>query len=413
VSTIRIIALVCIAQTLAQVGAYSVPALLPSLMREWSLSNTEAGWIVGMFYAGYTLSAPVLVSLTDRIDPKRVYLFGVSITTLSALGFAFLADGFWSAVFFRTLWGIGWAGTYMPGLKALSDFVEGPGQSRAVAAHAASVGVSGAASFVIAGTIGAWFGWRWGVALGGFGAALAFIAMALFLPARAPKPVEGPQTALLDFRPALRNKSALAYSLGYCVHTWEMNTLRAWVVVFLTFAAVQQSAGAVSDWLTPTAVATGMGLLGVWASVSGNELAIRFGRRRYIFIIMILSMAVAAIIGFASAISYTITAVLVLVYATLIWADSSSLTAGAVGSAAPGQRGATMAVHSTLGYAGGFIGPLALGAILDVAGADSFGWGLAFLHVAVIMAVGPLALWLLKPQDLAGDKAAVTKDKIA
>ncbi|MGY8959844.1 MAG: MFS transporter, partial [Alphaproteobacteria bacterium] len=79
-STIRVVALVCIAQTLAQIGAYSVPALLPSLMRDWSLSNTEAGWIVGMFYAGYTLSAPVLVSLTDRIDPKRVYLFGVSIT---------------------------------------------------------------------------------------------------------------------------------------------------------------------------------------------------------------------------------------------------------------------------------------------------------------------------------------------
>lgn len=412
-STIRIIALVCIAQTLAQVGAYSVPALLPSLMRDWSLTNTEAGWIVGMFYAGYTLSAPVLVSLTDRIDPKRVYLFGVSITTISALGFAFIADGFWSAVFFRTLWGVGWAGTYMPGLKALSDFVEGAGQSRAVAAHAASVGVSGAASFVIAGTIATWFGWRWGVALGGFGAALAFIAMALFLPARAPAPVKGPQTALLDFRPALRNKSALAYSLGYSVHTWEMNTLRAWVVVFLTFAAVHQGASAVSDWLTPTAVATGMGLLGVWASVSGNELAIRFGRRRYIFIIMILSMTVASVIGFASAISYTVTAVLVLVYAALIWADSSSLTAGAVGSAEPGQRGATMAVHSTLGYAGGFIGPLAMGAILDFAGAGSLGWGLAFLHVAVIMAVGPLALWLLKPQDLAGDKAAVTKDKTA
>ncbi|MBT5109622.1 MAG: MFS transporter [Rhodospirillaceae bacterium] len=402
---------------MAQIGAYSIPALLPSFIDEWSMTNTEAGWVVGMFYAGYTLSVPVLVSLTDRVDPKRIYLFGVGMTTFSALGYALLADGFWWAVAFRTLWGIGWAGTYMPGLKALSDFIEGPGQSRAVAAHAASVGISGAASFLIAGTVAEWFGWRWGVALGGLGAGLAFVLMALFLPARAPVPAPvaagAPKTALLDFRPVLRNRSALAYSLGYCVHTWEMNALRAWVVVFLTFVAANQGVGNqggagegwVSQWLTPTAVATVMGLLGVWASVSGNELARRFGRRRYIFLVMVLSMAVAAVIGFASAISYTIAAVLVLVYATLIWADSSSLTAGAVGSALPGQRGATMAVHSTLGYAGGFVGPLAVGMILDMAGgASSFAWGLAFLHIAIIMSVGPIALWLFKPADLDGDR---------
>ena len=408
-SHVHIVALVCLAQTLAQIGAYSIPALLPSFIDEWSLTNTEAGWIVGMFYAGYTLSAPVLVSLTDRVDPKRIYMFGVSTTTLSALGYAYFADGFWGAVVFRTLWGVGWAGTYMPGLKALSDFVEGPSQSRAVAAHAASVGISGAASFLISGTIATWFGWRWGVAIGGLGAGMAFVLMAMFLPARKPVPVEGPKTALLDFRPALRNRSALAYSLGYCVHTWEMNTLRAWVVVFLAFIAVNQGGG-VSDWLTPTAVATAMGLLGVWTSVLGNELARKFGRRRYIFIIMLLSMASASVIGFASAISYSVAAVMVLIYAALIWADSSSLTAGAVGSALPGQRGATMAVHSTLGYAGGFVGPLAMGMILDMAsgpgGATPFAWGIAFMHIAVIMAVGPLALCLFKPADLEGDRSA-------
>ncbi len=411
-SPIRIIVLVCLAQTLAQIGAYSIPALLPTFIDEWSLSHTQAGWIVGMFYAGYIVSAPVLVALTDRVDPKRIYLFGVAVTTLSALGYALVADGFWWAMVFRTLWGIGWAGTYMPGLKALSDFVEGPGQSRAVAVHAASVGISGAASFVISGTIAAWFGWRWGVALGGLGAGLAFLLMALFLPARKPQRSTQTKTALLDFRPALRNRSALAYSLGYCVHTWEMNTLRAWVVVFLAFTAAQHGeASGMLDavwgqrWLTPTAVATAMGLLGVWASVVGNELAIRFGRRRYIFLVMLLSMGMASVIGFASAISYTTATVLVLIYAILIWADSSSLTAGAIGSALPGQRGATMAVHSTLGYAGGFVGPLVMGMILDVAGGTSaFAWGLAFLHIGIIMSVGPFAMWLFKPGPLEGDR---------
>src|SRR3546814_6254748 len=135
-SQTRVIVVVCAAQLLAQIGAFAVPALLPTFIDTWSLSHTEAGWITGMYYGGYTLTVPVLVSLTDRIDPKRIYLAGVGLTTLAMLGYALFADGFWTAVAFRTLMGIGWAGSYMPGLKALSDQVEGPRQSRAVAAHA-------------------------------------------------------------------------------------------------------------------------------------------------------------------------------------------------------------------------------------------------------------------------------------
>ncbi len=389
---------------LAQIGAFAVPALLPIFIDEWALSNTDAGWIIGAFYAAYTVSVPILVSLTDRIDPKRIYLGSAAFTALAGIGYAALADGLWSAMLFRALAGIGWAGTYMPGLKALSDFVEGPRQSRAVALHAASVGVSGAMSFVIAGTVADAFGWRWGIALGGAGAVLAFIVMATMLPGRAPIPAPdgGGQRALLDFRPVLRNRSALAYSLGYMAHTWEMNTLRAWVVTFLVFSAAHAGGG--PQWAVPAAVATALSLAGIWASVSGNEIAIRIGRRKFILIVMFASMALAAGIGFASALSYELVAVLCIAYGVLIWADSSSLTAGAVGSALPGQRGATLAVHSTLGYAGGFAGPLAAGLILDAVGGGVMAWGLAFASVAAVLTIGPLAMLILRPKDLPGDR---------
>ena len=58
---------------------------------------------------------------------------------------------------------------------------------------------------------------------------------------------------------------------------------------------------------------------------------------------------------------------------------SSSLTAGAAGTAEPSRRGATLAVHSSLGYAGGFVGPLMMGWTLDLSGGMStMGWGLSF-----------------------------------
>jgi len=91
VSAPRILAAVCFAQVFAQIGAYTLPALLPTFIREWSLSNTEVGWLIGVFYASYVLAVPVLVSLTDRIDARSVYIFSVTLTIISHLGFAFFA----------------------------------------------------------------------------------------------------------------------------------------------------------------------------------------------------------------------------------------------------------------------------------------------------------------------------------
>jgi MFS family permease len=100
------------AQMLAQIGAFALPALLPDYIDRWDLPKTEAGWLVGIFFAAYVVMVPVLVALTDRVPVRRVYMLGTSPTTLSHLGFALFADGFWSALLLRLLAGMGWAGTY-------------------------------------------------------------------------------------------------------------------------------------------------------------------------------------------------------------------------------------------------------------------------------------------------------------
>ncbi len=198
--------------------------------------------------------------------------------------------------------GAGWAGSYMPGLKALSDLAEGPQQSRAVAAHAAAVGVSGALSFGVAGAVNVWLGLALGAGARCTRRRPGLRAGAGRRAVSDLRAVAGPRRALLDFRPILRNRSALAYSVAYCVHTWEMSALRGWVVAFLTFVAAR----APGAWtpLAPATVASVMGLFGVWASVWGNELAIRFGRRRFILGIMLGSAALAAVIGFGAALPY-------------------------------------------------------------------------------------------------------------
>jgi MFS family permease len=400
----QLVAVVCAAQVLVQIGAFFWPALLPSMMPLWTLTNSEAGWITGIFYAAYMVAVPVLVTLTDRVDARRIYLIGVGCTVAAHLLFGVAAEGFWSALALRALAGVGWAGTYMTGLKLLADRVDEKMMSRAVAGHAASIGVSGALSYVCAGLLAGYYGWQTAFIAAGASAGAAWLIVALFAPrALPPAPPPGAVPVLFDFRPVFRNRSAMAYAVGYCVHTLEMNALRGWGVAFLGYVALSSGGG--ETVLSPTVVLTALGLIGTAASVLGNEAAIRLGRRRLITLAMLGSIAVAAAIGFAGALSYPIAVVLLLVYGLVVWLDSSSLTAGTAGTAEPSRRGATLAVHSTLGYAGGFVGPLMIGIILDLAGGMSrLAWGLAFLAVAALMAAALAAFWLLRPRELAGDR---------
>jgi len=398
----RLVVLVCSAQVLVQIGAYTWPALMPGLIERWDIDNTDAGWITGLFYAAYTVSVPVLVTLTDRVDPRRIYLLGVGLTVLGHLGFALLADGFWSAAASRAIAGIGWAGTYMTGLKLLADRVSDRMMTRAVTGHAASVGVAGAISFLFADMVAGWLGWNGAFAVAAGSAALGWLLVGGFAPARQAAPAKSTH-ALFDFRPVFRNRSAMAYALAYCVHTWEMSALRGWAVAFLAYVAAQSGDG--PGWLAPAAVATVMALIGTGSSVVGNELSIRFGRQRLVAVAFLSAMALAAVTGFIGVRSYDLAVVLVVIYGAVIWLDSSSLTAGTTASADPARRGATLAVHSMLGYAGGFLGPLVFGICLDLAaGYSGKAWGFAFAHIAGVLLIGRLAFIWLAPRDLPGDR---------
>ena len=387
------------AQVLAQIGTFTLPALLPGFITRWSLSGTEAGWLIGAFFAAYVAAVPVLVALTDRIPARRIYMLGTGLTALSHLGFVLIADGFWSALLLRLVAGAGWAGCYMPGLKVLADRLEGAEQSRAVGMHAAGVGVAGAASFAVAGALDAVAGPRAAFLFGGLAAMLAFAIGAFAMPREAParNPARDP-TALLDFRPVLRNRAAMAWIAGYTVHTWELAALRAWGVTFLAATIAWHGAPA---WLPgPSAIFTAAGLLGIVVSLTGNEVAQHFGRLRVVTAAMGAGAVFALLTGSSALLSAPLAALCVLTWNAAIYLDSSALTAGTVQAADKERRGATMGLHSMCGYAGGFLGPIIVGIAPDLAGSDNvLGWGLAFGHLAPVTLAG---LWVLRRLGRAG-----------
>lgn len=389
----RFTAAVVAAQVLAQIGAFTLPALLPGFIARWSLSATEAGWLIGAFFAAYVAAVPVLVALTDRVPARRIYLLGTSLTAASHLGFALVADGFWSALLLRAVAGIGWAGCYMPGLKAIADRLEGTAQSRAVTWHAAGVGIAGAASFLVSGALDAVAGPQAAFLFGAGAATTAFGIGALVMPGTPPRRANAAAPgALLDFRPVFRNRAAMAWIAGYTVHTWELAALRAWGVTFLTAVIARQGA---PDWLPgPSVLFTAAGLLGIAVSITGNETAQRLGRARLVAAAMGSAAVLSLLTGWSALVSAPLAAACVLAWNAAIYLDSSALTAGTVQAAEAERRGATMGLHSMFGYAGGFLGPLGVGVALDLAGPEAtLGWGLAFGHVAPVTLLG---LWAVR-----------------
>ena len=389
-----LIVAMCLAEILGMASFAMFPALMPGFIAEWSLSNTEAGWINGLYFAGYTLAVPILVSMTDRVDPRRIYLVSAVVTVASALGFAVLAEGFWSAVILRTLAGVGLAGTYMPGLKALSDRFEGAAQSRSVAVYTASFGIGASVSFAIAGELSERLDWQGAFIVAGGGAFMALLIVTVVLAPAQPKRVE-PESHLLDFRPVFRNRPAMGYVLAYAAHNWELFGLRSWIVVFLVYAQSHQQDGA--TWWSPPLIAAAINLVGWPASVFGNECAVRFGRQRVVIFVMTVSALYACLFGFTASLPFVMVVALSLVYGITVTGDSASITAGVVAASRPEHRGATMAVHSCIGFAGASAGPIVFGVVLDAAGGGSstLAWGLAFATMGLGVALGPVAVAIL------------------
>jgi len=350
-------------------GFSTYAALLPQLRDEWRMSNAEAGVVSGMFFAGYIGTVSLWTALTDRIDARKVYVTGSLLAAAGSAGFGLVAGGFASAVMFQVLLGVGIAATYMPGLRLLSERISGPHQSRYIAFYTSFFGIGTALSLAMAGFIAPAYGWRAAFVSSALGP-LAAGAMVLSLAARrVPGGGRFSVHSLFPLRAwqrVLADRPSAGYTLGYMAHCLELFGSRAWMVAFLAYSA-SLHAGASFPW-SLAAIAAVVNLLAVPASILGNEVALRIGRRRWILLVMAASGSSGLVLGWAAPWHWILVLALLVGYSMLVMAESGTLTAGLVAAAPAELRGAAMGLYSLAGFAGGLLGPVVFGAALDIAG---------------------------------------------
>jgi predicted MFS family arabinose efflux permease len=382
-----------IAMCIGQVGNLLPHVVVPAIMVQhliplWDLSSGEAGLMAGAYAIGYMIAVPFLTTLTDRIDARTVLIFGSVMSGIATIAFGLFADGPLSAALIWGLAGISFAGAYMPGLKALTDRLPPGENSRAVTLYTSSFSIGVGLSFLVSQLAADAFGWRVAFIVTGLGPLMVLVCVGLMRAV----PNINTQARLLDFSPVANNRAALGYIIGYGAHCFELYGVRTWIVAFWTYVVAQNVQ---TSTLSPLIVSFIFSVIAMPASVVGNELALRFGRHRAITIIMLASAVIALAIGIFADASPLILLPLMLVYALTVPADSGALTSGMAAAAFAGSKGATMAVHTTVGFAFAAIGSWGVGEALDLGGGpqSSHGWLAAFAVLAIGISLGPFALY--------------------
>ena len=153
------------AMCLGQVGSLLPHVVVPAIMAQhlmplWDLNAAQAGLMASAYAFGYMLAVPVLTTLTDRIDARRILTVGSALSGVATALFGVLADSLWSATLIWGLAGVGFAGAYMPGLKALADRLPPGDFSRSITLYTGSFSIGVGLSFLVSQLVADNASWR-------------------------------------------------------------------------------------------------------------------------------------------------------------------------------------------------------------------------------------------------------------
>jgi MFS family permease len=374
-------------------------ALLPILQKEWSLTNGQAGWIYSSYQIGYILSVASLTSLTDYTNPKYIYILTAFWAGIAGILFSLWTEGFQSALVIRTLMGIGLAGTYMPGLRMVSERFPPHERGRAVGIYVAAFTLGVALSLFLTGLLNSFFSWRWAFLLTSLGPIGGGI-IAFFQLGEITKR-QGGEEKRVSLAEVLRNRRVLLMIGGYVAHMWEMFGMRGWIVTFLT-ACLLTARFNFSKAVSLSAVISGVvTLVGAVSNALGGALSDRFGRSNTIIVVMLGSGLISLLIGWTRTFPFWLVLTLSILYGFMVTGESSVLSTGITELAHPGGLGRTMALQSVLGFGAASVSPIFFGYVLDltnpVDALIQFGyvpnWGWAFMLLGIGGLMGPLAIW--------------------
>ena len=381
------LALMCVMLTALLLPFASYVAALPVITDEWGLSHARAGAVYSAYLAGYSVSALVVIPLTDRLGPKRVFLASAPLSVAAHTLFSLAADGMVSGMLLMGLAGVGLVGIYMPGLRIISERFHSGGRGLAMGLYVTAYYAGNSISLASTGALMSALEWREAYLVTALASSTGVLLVYLLLRGHRDRP-SGGSSGRLDLS-VLRNRPTRHFIVGYSLHAWELYAVRVWLPVFLVSVLVARGVDG-EQAVVQAATVGGIALTaGAFGPVAGGMISDRFGRAASAMAIFGLSGALSWAIGWMGGFPWAVIVVLAVIYGWAISADSAIYTTAIAEAAGKAQLGSTMAVQAFLGFSGGVVGPVVVGAVLD---ATSESWGIGFSSIGVISIVAVAVL---------------------
>jgi len=209
------------------------PSLIHVFQNSWHITNTQAGTISGLFFAGELIGVTFLSAITDRINAKPIFIISLLIGFASGVLFALTAHDFATAAFWRFLQGLALGGTYMPGLKILTDHLPVKYRSRGTSFYTATYYLAAGLSYFLTLHLEPIIGWQWTFIISATGPLVAAVLSITGIPSSPPLETRA-ETHVFDYRPVLKNRRVVGFSILYGLHNMELVAFSSWRVPYLT-----------------------------------------------------------------------------------------------------------------------------------------------------------------------------------
>jgi MFS family permease len=377
-----------VAQFLAMQVWFNFSAVMPVLKENWELTATQSGTIIAFFHIGYVIAVFFYSFLSDKYNPKYSFIFGAFLAGVSGILFTLFAEGFWTALMFRTLSGIGIAGIYVPGMRILAEIFPSQERGKALGVYVGSLVVGSGFSLLVSGLLIESIGWEGVIILTSLSSLLAS-CLIYFSPIPTSLRLSSNPLSLALLKKVFK-KPNLLVNFSYSGHCWELYAMWAWIGPFFVYYFQlhgYESSQAISYGNMAGSFVI---MLGGIATYMGGRLSDRIGRLRAINIFIFMSIACSLSIGWLTAFPVWAILLIALVYGYTIIADSPIYNTAITEITDPQMVGVALGVQSVMGFSATVISPVVFGLLLD-----TFHWGMAFTVLGLVTLVTPLCVYLL------------------
>ncbi len=391
----------------------ALSAVVPLLQREFFLTDVQLGMVGSAFMIVYALASPFTGYTVNFLSRRLLITLGLGFWSLICAATAF-SRNFLHLLLLRGSEGLGESFYFPASMSILADYHGPRTRSRAMSVHQTSVYLGTAGGWYLGGALGERFGWRspfWTLGLAGTAYAL-LLGVCLIEPARSrtktkqairddldlasegevgsPPPVAGP---LADkVLRIVMNPAAAVLLLVFIGANFVAATFLAWLPAYI-FRHFQLGlkVSALASVVWPLASLPGAisgGVLADWAARRS-----RGGRIRVQSVGLILAAPFVYLTGESSSVPILITALIGAGLCKGIY--DANIFAALFDVVSPEDRGTAAGLMNTVGWTGGFVAPMVIGAA-----SERFGLGVAITSTAAVyLLVGLIALLAARLAD--------------